>query len=144
MSKDYAKGKPLGNNNVPFYDSPPAFQAVKTSLSENASASSILILSSITTAIEVAAIGATAYIKWLTQAQVDSSVAATSVISTAAGADFDNVVSKDTLRRFVVPISFNLGLPAGTGNLGANPANGLFTHVAIKTGTIASVAATQY
>lgn len=143
MSTNYSKGKPVGDNLVPQYDSPPAVKALVTTLKEAATTtSSILILGQNTTAIEVSPTGGPAFIRWLSQATVDSSVAATSVITTGATVAFDHVIPAATVRRFVVPISI---IPVSLQSVqGLNPLNGLFTHVAYS-GTVTSVIAiTQY
>ena len=142
--KNYAKGKPVGNNQVPFFDAPAPITALATAVRDNAVASSILTLTDDTTLIEVAATNGPAYVKWLTQAVVDSSVAGTSVISAAGTANFDNVVPKDTVRTFIVPIAFSASAEAQGSVVGVNVANGLYKNVAIKSGPIASVATTQY
>lgn len=143
-NKNYAMGQPMGNNQIPLYNCPPAIKAIGSTIKDTtATVSSILILTQDTTAIEVASNGGPSYIKWLSQGTVDSSVAGTSVISTGASASFDHVVSNDNVRRFVVPVSIhNSGAQSVQG---ANRDNGLFTHVAMKGGTGASVIAiTQY
>lgn len=127
---NYAKGKPVGNNQIPFYDSPPPVVATATTVRDNAAASSILILNQNTTAVEVAARGAPAYIKWYTQAIVDSSVAGTSIISAAGTANFDGVVPADQTRRFIIPIATHSYAEAYGSAVGANVANGLYTHMA--------------
>ena len=143
-NKNYAMGKPMGNNQIPFYDSPPAIKAVATTIKDvTATVSSILILNQNTTAVEVAADGGPAYIKWLSQATVDSSVATTSVITTGASSSFDNAIPENTVRHFVVPISIQV--VGATSMQGANRDNGLFTHMAMNGGAGASVIAiTQY
>lgn len=130
----------MGSNQVPFYDSPPAVAAIATNMREAGAVSSILVLNQNTTAIEVTATGGDAYIKWLTQATVDSSVAGTSIISAAGTANFDHAIPNGLVRRFVVPIAT---IPNSyTSVQGANRLNGLYPNVAYK--GIASVAVTQY
>ena len=141
MADNYAKGKPLGINGVPFFDSPPAVAAIATNMRDNGATSSILVLNQNTTAIEVGATGGPAYIKWLTQAVVDTSVAGTSVISAAGTANFDHIIPSGEVRRFVVPIAT---IPVHTSVQGANRLNGLYPNVAYATGPVASVAVTQY
>lgn len=138
---NYAKGKPVGNNQVPFYDSPPATPALVSSGRDNGSTSSILVLSDDTTAIEVAASEGLTYVKWLQQTVVDSSVAGTSVVGVGASANFDHVVPTTGVRRFVVPIATT---PQTTSVQGINPTNGLYKNVAIITGAVASVATAEY
>lgn len=143
-NKNYAMGKPMGNNQVPFFDSPPAIKAIATTVRDTtATVSSILALSQNTTAVEVASTGGPTYIRWYSQATVDSSVAATSVITTGSGAAFDHAIPAASVRRFVVPISIQV--VGATSLQGANRDNGLFTHLGMAGGTGASVIAiTQY
>lgn len=139
--KNYAKGKPVGNNLVPFYDSPVPEISLASFGRDNAAASSILLLNSATTAVEVQASGSPAYVKWLSQSVVDSSVAGTSVISTGSTSNFDGMVPANTVRRFIVPIATVVAPPATYGTLqGANKDNNLYPAVAIKSGSIGSVA----
>lgn len=139
---NYAKGQPMGNNQIPLYNCPPATPALATNVRDAATTSSILNLTDDTTAIEVAATGGPAYLKWMTQSLVDSSVAGTSVISAASGANFDHVIPAATVRRFVLPIAKNASAEAYGSAVGANVANGLYKNVAII--GLASVATTQY
>lgn len=142
MSTNYAKGKPMGNNQIPFFDSPPAVAAIGATVKDAATTtSSILILGPNTTAIEVTPAGGPAFIKWLTGAIVDSSVAGTSVISTGATANYDHAIPANVLRRFVVPIFSGANVTVGataTSFVGANVENGLYSHVAYI-GTATSV-----
>ncbi len=145
MAKNYAMGPAVGNNQVPFTtEAPPAIAAIATTVKDvTATVSSILILTQNTTAVEVAVDGGPAYIKWFSQATVDSSVAGTSVISTGATSSFDHCIPDDSMRRFVIPIAI---VPNSYSSVqGANQLNGLFTHMGVKGGTGASVIAiTQY
>ena len=137
--KNYAKGKPVGNNQVPFFDAPAPITALATAVRDNAVASSILTLTDDTTLIEVAATNGPAYVKWLTQAVVDSSVAGTSVISAAGTANFDNMIAPNTVRRFAVPIE---RFVAQASIVGLNKQYGLYQRVALI--GVASVATTEY
>lgn len=144
---NYSRGVPMGNNNVPFQGNgtPPAVAAINTTIRDTTpTTSSIRTLTQDTTAIEVAATGGPVYIKWLSRAVTDSSVAGTSILATGAGANFDHVIPASTYRRFVVPISTNN--PQGySSQVGANVENGLYPNVAFVGGTGASVIAiTQY
>lgn len=142
--KNYAKGVPMGDNQIQFTtDAPPAVAALGTTVRSTvatAGASSILVLTQDTTAIEVGASGGPGFIKWLSQSVVDSSVAGTSVISAAVGSNYDHMIANDTVRRFVIPISTTP--TSQTSAMGANRANGLFPNVAII-GT-SSILVTQY
>lgn len=142
---NYAKGKPMGNNNVPFFDSPPAIKAIATTVKDSATTtSSILILNQNTTAIEASPTGGPMFIRWLSQSTVDSSVAGTSVIATGAGANFDHVIPAANVRRFVVPINSHSYAEAYGSAVGANVANGLFTHVAYSGTATSILTVTQY
>ena len=113
----------------------PAKAALARTNKENASASSILLLTHDTTELEVAAAtGSTLGIagKWLSQATVDSSVAGTSVITGAAlGPNWDFIVPNGQIRRVVVPIATNVQTSGSV--MGANRKYGLYPAVAFKT-----------
>ncbi len=136
----------MGNNQMPFQGNgtPPAVAAIGTTVADSTVAnSSILVLNQNTTAIEVAAAGGAAYIKWLSQSVVDSSVAGTSVIGSGATANFDHVIPASTYRRFVIPIVLNR--PQGYSSFsGANRENGLYPNVAYVGAAASIVAITQY
>lgn len=145
--QNYARGVPMGNNQMPFQGNgtPPAVAAIGTFVKDTAIVtSSIMVFNQNTTAIEVAAVGGPAYIKWLSQSVVDSSVAGTSIIGTGATANFDHIIPAATYRRFVIPIVTNQ--PAGYGSMmGANRENGLYPNMAYVGVVGASIlAVTQY
>lgn len=142
-NRNYAMGKPMGNNQVPFFDSPPAIKAIATTVKDaSTTTSSILILTQNTTAIEVTSTGGPSFIRWLTQAVVDSSVAGTSVIATGASANFDNAIPNGTVRRFIIPIATQAS--GQTSLQGANRDNGLYSHVAYAGTATSVIAITQY
>ena len=97
---------------------------------ENAVVSSILLLSHDTAEIEVAAVNQHVALKWLTQVVVDSSVAGTSVLTAVSTGNWDHIVQKDTVRRFVLPIATN---PQGGSVQGINREAGLYPAVGFKT-----------
>jgi hypothetical protein len=143
--QNYARGIPMGNNQMPAsYIAPPAVAAIATKVKDTATTtSSILVLSKNTTAIEVAATGGNAYIKWLTQSVVDSSVAGTSIVATGAAVNFDHVIPAASYRRFVVPIATNN--PQGYGSMvGANTENGLYPNMAYVGVATSIIAITEY
>lgn len=148
MSTNYAKGKPLGNNQVPFYDSPPAVPAIARAVKDaSTTVSSILVLTDDTTAIEVVSGGGITYIKWLAQTTVDSSVAATSITATGATPNYDHAIPASTVRRFIVPISLSTNAQAGattTSMVGANVENRLFKNVAYIGTATSVIGITQY
>lgn len=143
--QNYARGIPMGNNQMPAsFIAPPAVAAIGTTVRDTATTtSSILVFNQNTTAIEVAATGGPVYIKWLTQAVVDSSVAGTSILGTGAGANFDHIIPAATYRRFVLPIATNN--PQGYGSMvGANRENGLYPNMAYVGAVTSIIAVTQY
>jgi len=109
----------------------PAKVALASQDRENASTSSIILLTHDTTELEVAAIGQAAAGKWLSQATVDSSVAGTSVITAVSGANFDFVIPSGDMRRVVVPIATNTQTDGSV--MGINRKLGLYPAVAFKT-----------
>lgn len=143
MAENYSRGVPIGNNGTPHFQSPPAVAAIATTVKDAATTtSSILVLNPNTTAVEVSGTGGPVYIKWLTQAVVDSSVAGTSVIGTGASANFDHIVPAATVRRFVVPIAT---IPASHQSVqGANALNGLYPNVAYRGVVTSIIAITEY
>lgn len=115
------------------------FPAIITRVSENATTSSIMNVSSITTTIEVAAITTAAAIKWVLQS---NTTATSSVITIAGTANFDNVVPAGTVRRFVIPratASLSMGSVSGI-----NVQEGLYNAVAVKSMGVGSVLLTEY
>ena len=113
--------------------------AVNRYSSENASVSSVISLTSITSAIEIAAVGGPAVVRWIKTSDTQASV-----VSAVSGANFDHVIPTGTFRRFVVPIEVNPTTNNATGSLGTNLANGLYQRVAYKSIGTASVLATEY
>lgn len=141
MSTQYAKPIPFDRNGIPLVDYPPAASAIGTTVRENASASSVTSLTANTTAIEVGAIGTGAAIRWAVNQ-------ATSVITAAGTANFDNFVPVNTVRKFVVPRRVqaipnyqNAGAPS---IVGLNTAEGLFANIATISAGIGSVLLTEY
>lgn len=130
MSNQYAPQTPVDKAGGLKVGYPPAKVALAAQNKENASASSILLLTHDTTEIEVAAAGQNVAGKWLSQATVDSSVAGTSVLTAINTANYDFTVANNTLRRFVVPIAT---IQQSTSLMGVNRSNGLYPAVAFKT-----------
>lgn len=144
MSIDYAKGKPVGGNGTPFYDSPPAIKALDQWGSLNANASSVITMSADTTALEIAAQGQAAAMRWVWV--TDGTSAATSVIAAGGSTDnYDHIIPSGEVRRFVVPIEVQRsnGAPNASA-VGANVSNGLFQRVAFKSVGVGSVFVTEY
>lgn len=155
MSVNYSKGKPVGNNGVPQFDSPPPVRAVARSGITNAASSSVVSLSADTTAIEVAVVGTGgAVMKWISSTDTNPSVFSISSVGATNPPNYDHFIAPGRMRRFVVPVesfpsgAFYYGSPstvAVTSQVGANTENGLYRRIALVTaGGIASVMVTEY
>lgn len=137
---NYAKGKAVGNNSVPFYDSPPPVRAIQRYYSENAIASSVITLSPNTTAIEIGAVNSAVVMRWVAVGDTGASV----VGSVLATLNYDHAIGKDTVQRFVVPVE-TMNTAEGVGSMvGANIANGLYRRVAYKTQAVGSILVAEY
>lgn len=145
MSKNYAKGIPMGDNQVPFFESPPPVKAIVATMSENATASSIFALSDNTTAVEIATQGTAAVIRWFSNNDYQTSVGNRSVIAIAGStANYDHIIPSNAVKRFIVPIEIQKSVGANASFMGARVENGLYTYLAWKTQGIASVFLTEY
>lgn len=142
MAQNYTKGVPMGNNNVGMTGQVAPYPATRTYNSENAAVSSVLTLTSMATAIEIAAVGGPAVMKWITTGDTIGSVV--SSVTGTGSANYDHVIPTGAFRRFVVPIETNPNTFNSTGALGPNPANGLYQRVAVKSIGTASVLLTEY
>ena len=139
MARNYAKGQPVGDNQVPMFLAPPEVKAIEQYTSENATASSVITLTENTTAIEIAAGAATAFMAWIPTTDTTASVIAIA----GATANYDHVIPANTVRRFVVPQESTPN--QGTSSMvGDNRAYGLYRRVAYKSAGIGSVMATEY
>lgn len=145
MSSNYSPATPVDKygNVKNFYS--PAKVSLASTTRENASTSSILLLSHDTTEISITGFsgvgGSVVGIagKWISRANLDASVAATSVITAAGSANYDFIVPTGMTINFVVPISTN---PQTFNSVqGINRDQGLFPAIAFKstTGGAASV-----
>lgn len=105
--------------------------------SENGTASSVITVQDTTSAIEIAAVGGAAVMRWVARADTQGSV-----ISAAATANFDHVIPSGMMRRFALPIETTYQNPGSI--VGVNTMNGLYQRVAIKTVGVASVLLTEY
>ena len=133
MSKNYASPLPRDKEEQTMqeYAVPKATTAV--TVRENASASSVTSLNDATTTLEVGAVGTGAAIRWATNQ-------ATSIITAASGAAFDNYIPVGTVRRFVVPRRIQAVSSVG----GVNVIEGLFNNVATQSTGNGSVLLAQY
>jgi hypothetical protein len=106
---------------------------------ENATASSVITVSSITTAIEVAAVGGPAVMRWVSTSDTQASV-----VSAVSGANFDHVIPTGQFRRFVIPVERMPQADTAGSVLGINVAQGLYARVAVKSIGVASVLTSEY
>ncbi len=139
MSNQYATGLPFDRNGTPMQHFAVPKPALATSAADNLSTSSLITLTPNTTTVEVGASGAGAVIKWF-GATASLTAPYGSVINAAGTANFDNFVAANTVRRFVVPQSV-IGVSS---IVGANPQNGLYPAMAVKSTGVGSVLTTQY
>lgn len=135
---NYAKPLPRDKNDTPLQGFPAAVPALASYDGENASTSSVMTLTQDTTAIEIAANGGPAVMKWITQTDTTASV-----ISATSGANYDHVIAKDTIRRFVVPREVSSATGYGS-VMGMNRQEGLYRRVAVKSTGISSVMSSEY
>lgn len=132
---NYAKPLARDKNGIAMVDQVAPFISLKTYSSENASASSVVTLTPDTTAVEVAAVGGPAVVKWIATTDTQASVVS------AAGGNFDHVIPSGAYRRFVVPIEKSLPYPSVQG---IGPQIGLYARLAWKSIGTASVLATEF
>lgn len=145
MSFNYSKGQPLGDNLVPQFNCPPPIKAIVRYVGENATASSVISLSDNTTAIEIAAGANASFMRWVPVTETAGVSPFGSVIAVAgATANYDHVITPNTVRRFVVPIEVQNNSQGYSSMVGENRAYGLYQRVAIKTAGIASVLVSEY
>lgn len=136
MAVNYASRLPQDENNAVMTHSSTPFPALQTDARDNATVSSVTAFNVGTTTIEVTAVGGTGFIKW-------APTQATSVVSAAGTANFDNAIPANATRIFVVPRNTEaLGRASVGSYTGTNVDEGLYPAVATK--GIASVLVTQY
>lgn len=138
MSLQYAPRLPIDGTGQAMQEFPSPKKALARYGGENSVNSSVISVSHDTTAIEVAAVGGAAVLRW-----VSTTDTIASVISIAgATANFDHVIPSGTVRKFVIPIE-----SAGLGQssvVGANRLNGLYQRVAVKSVGVASVLTVEF
>lgn len=127
MAVNYSKPLPQDRNNAVMTSSPPQHVALQATTREAGATSSVTSLNANTTLVEVTAVGGAAVIKW-------GNNQATSVISAAVGANYDNSIGANQTRLFVVPrfaqaISNNSGIQ-NPSVVGYNTQEGLYNSIA--------------
>lgn len=154
MSKNYAAGPPMGDNQVPLQGVPAPYKAIASNGNVNQAASSVITLTENTTAIEIGTMGAAgALMRWIPVTETAAvspfaSVVGVSSVGATYAANFDHEIAANTVRRFVVPIESAANTTFGatiTSVQGQNREYGLFRRVAIiSAGGISSVLLTEY
>lgn len=131
----YAKPVAVDKNGNTLDSQPLPLKALVTIVSENGAISSVITLNDNTTDIEIAAVSAPVFIRWIGRGDT-----AGSVLSAAGTANYDAFLQSNQTKRFIVPIE-----TIGTSSVvGANIANGLYNRLAYKTGGIGSILSNQY
>lgn len=122
MSLNYAAGLPVDERGNVMQEYPAPFKANARYSTNNATVSSVITLNDNTTVVEIAAVGAPIAVRWIPSTESAAVSPFASVITTSgATANFDYVVPKDQMRRFVSPIEtqgvnsvVGIGVQAGT------------------------------
>lgn len=131
----YAKPVAVDKNGNSLDSQPLPLKALTVVVSENATVSSVITLNDNTTDIEIAAVGAPAFIRWIGRGDT-----AGSVLSAAGTANYDAFLQANQTKRFIVPIE-----QLGTSSIvGANIANGLYNRLAYKSAGTGSILSNQY
>lgn len=135
---NYAPDLAQSQNGDSMQDYPAPKLAKARYSNENNTASSVISVTHDTTALEVAAVDKTAFLRWVATADTQASVIGVA----GATASYDHVIPAGTLRRFVIPRE-SLGSSQRSVQ-GVNRGEGLYQRVAIKTAGISSVLTTEY
>jgi hypothetical protein len=118
-------------------------KALKQYMGTNTIASSVISLDHATTSIEMAAVGATAYMRWVPQTETAAVAPAGSVIAVAGStSNWDHVIPAGVTRRFVVPRETAGASPGSV--VGLNRQEGLYQRVAYITPVAASVLTSEF
>lgn len=137
MPKNYAPELPRDKGGDILEEYPAPKLALARYASENSSASSVISVTHNTTALEIAAVGNAAVMRWVTTADTQASI----ISAAGATANFDHVIPSGEIRRFVIPIERN----PQTGSVqGVNRELGLYQRVAIKSIGVASVLVAEF
>jgi len=127
MSLNYAKPVAVDQRGNVHETSAVPFKALARAERNNLTVSSIFTLNDNTTVVEVAAVGTSAAIRWVPVTETSGVTPFASVITLIGSENFDNVVAKDTVRRFVVPIETQ-GISS---MVGINKQAGLYNRLAV-------------
>ena len=135
--RNYSPPLPRGKDDEAMQEYPSPKLALARYTGENLTASSVISVTHDTTALEIAAVGGTAAMRWVTTADTQASV----VTIAGSTSNYDHIIPTGTMRRFVIPIESN----PQTGSVqGINREIGLYQRVAIKSIGIASVLLAEF
>jgi hypothetical protein len=129
---------PADNMGTPMQEYPSPKVALARKGAENSAASSVISVTHDTTTIEIAAVNQAAIMRW-----VPTTDSTASVVGVEGTANFDHVISKDTVRRFAIPIESFVGNNPSS-QMGANRRNGLYQRVAVKSVGVGSVLTSEF
>lgn len=143
MTVNYSRALPRDSGDQTMQEYPAPIKALANTTSENATVSSVINLTNDTTAIEIAAQGGAAAMRWVAASETAAVAPAGSVITAAGTSNYDHFIPSGTVRRFVVPRDvFNA---RGQSSVqGLNVQEGLMRRVAYKTIGVSSVITTEY
>lgn len=142
MSINYAAGLPRDENGVPMQEYPAPYKALARYSTNNATASSVITLTDGTTVVEITANGAPVAVRWVSVSETAGVSPFASVITlSGATSNFDYVVPKDQMRRFVSPIETQ-----GTSSIvGAGVQAGSYRRIAVMAGaTVSSIMVSEF
>lgn len=142
MGINYAKQLANDVNGNPLQQVAVPFKPNARYSTNNATVSSVITLADNSTDIEIAAVGAAVALRWVPATETAAVSPFASVITTSgATSNFDFIVGKDTVRRFVSPQE-----GAGVSSIvGRGVQAGTYRRVAVMSATtVSSVMVTEY
>lgn len=145
MSNAYSPQLPIDKAGNVKQEYPAPKVALKQYMGTNTIASSVISFTHDTTEIEMTAVGATAYMRWVPRTETAGVAPAGSVIAVAgATSNWDHVIPAGAVRKFVIPREVqgnSLNIPSVQG---INRGEGLYQRVAYITPTAASVLTSEF
>lgn len=135
MANNYATILQRDKGGEPMQHYAPPFKSLAVYKRDNGSASSVITLTDSTTTVEVSAVGATGYVRWIA-----SSDTTASVVGTASGANFDHVIPAGVVVKLAVPKE-----TGGTSSIvGVNVQEGLYKRLAGITVGVGSIMTNEF
>lgn len=141
MALNYAAGLPVDERGNVMQEYPAPFKANARYGTNNATSSSVITLQDNSTVVEISAVGSPVAVRWVPVTETAAVSPFGSVITIGATSNFDYVVPKDGVRRFVSPIEgggvnsiVGIGVQAGT-----------YRRIAVSSGgTVSSVMLSEF